>query len=69
MFQLALFGRTVTKESQHRQRIIAIARVVQAESVMDAKWNRIIDNGAVRIGMIVAIFGVWLAISYGLLAA
>jgi len=43
--------------------------MVQAEPVMDAKWNRIIDNGAVRIGMIVAVFGVWLAISYGLLAA
>jgi hypothetical protein len=36
---------------------------------MDAKWNRIVDNGAVRIGLIVGIFAVWLALSYGLLAA
>jgi hypothetical protein len=36
---------------------------------MGANWNRIIDNGVVRIGLIVAIFAVWLAISYGLLAA
>ncbi len=36
---------------------------------MDAKWNRIVDNTAVRIGMIVAAFGVWLVVSYGLLAA
>jgi hypothetical protein len=36
---------------------------------MDAKWNNIIDNAAVRIGMVVAVFGVWLAITYGLLAS
>jgi hypothetical protein len=46
------------------------ARITHStEKVMDANWNRIIDNGAVRIGLIVAIFAVWLAISYGLLAA
>ncbi len=36
---------------------------------MDAKWNNVVDNTAVRIGMVVAVFGVWLAVSYGLLAA
>jgi hypothetical protein len=36
---------------------------------MDAKWNNIVDNGAIRIAMVIAAFGVWLAISYGLLAA
>ena len=36
---------------------------------MDAKWNSIVDNAAVRIGMVVAVFAVWLAVSYGLLSA
>ncbi len=36
---------------------------------MDAKWNTIVDNTAVRIAMVVVGFGAWLAISYGLLAA
>lgn len=36
---------------------------------MDAKWNHIVDNTAVRITMIVVGFGAWLAISYELLAA
>ena len=36
---------------------------------MDAKWNDIVDNLAVRIGMLVAGFVVWLAVIYGLLAA
>jgi hypothetical protein len=34
---------------------------------MDAKWNNIIDSAAVRMGMLVAVFGAWLAISYSLL--
>lgn len=36
---------------------------------MDAKWNNIVDNAAVRIGMVVAGFGIWLALSYALLAS
>lgn len=36
---------------------------------MDAKWNNIVDNTIVRIGMVVAGFGIWLAVSYGLLSA
>ena len=39
------------------------------EVVMDAKWNNIVDNTMVRIGMVVIGFGAWLAIGYGLLAA
>jgi hypothetical protein len=35
---------------------------------MDAKWNDIVDNTMVRIGMVVIGFSAWLAISYGLLA-
>jgi hypothetical protein len=37
--------------------------------VMDAKWNNVVDNVAVRIGMVVVGFSVWLAVSYGLLSA
>jgi hypothetical protein len=36
---------------------------------MDAKWNHIVDNAMVRIAMVVLVFGAWLAIGYGLLAA
>lgn len=36
---------------------------------MDAKWNNLVDNAAVRIAMVVVGFGVWFAVSYGLLAA
>jgi hypothetical protein len=39
------------------------------EDVMDAKWNNIVDNTMVRIGLLVVGFGAWLAIGYGLLAA
>jgi len=35
---------------------------------MDAKWNTIIDNLAVRTVLLVVGFGAWLAISYGFLA-
>lgn len=34
---------------------------------MDAKWNKVVDNFAVRSAMLVVGFGAWLAISYGLL--
>ena len=36
---------------------------------MDAKWNNIVDNMAVRIAMVVVGFGTWFAIGYSLLAA
>lgn len=36
---------------------------------MDAKWNNIVDNGLVRIGMVAAAFAIWLAVSYALLAS
>lgn len=35
---------------------------------MDAKWNKVIDNLAVRTLLLVVGFGIWLAISYGLLS-
>jgi hypothetical protein len=35
---------------------------------MDAKWNRVIDNLAVRTALLVVGFGAWLAISCSLLA-
>jgi len=35
---------------------------------MDAKWNNVMDNVAVRIGMVVIGFGAWFALGYGLLA-
>jgi hypothetical protein len=36
---------------------------------MDAKWNNVVDNMAVRIAMVVVGFGAWFAIGYSLLAA
>ena len=36
---------------------------------MDAKWNNIVDNGLVRIGMLAAAVAIWLAVSYALLSA
>jgi hypothetical protein len=36
---------------------------------MDSKWNNVVDNTMVRIGMLVVGFGAWLAIGYRLLAA
>ena len=35
---------------------------------MDAKWNNVLDNMAVRIAMVVVGFGAWLALGYSLLA-
>ena len=35
---------------------------------MDSKWNNIVYNTMVRIGMLVVGFGAWLAIGYRLLA-
>jgi hypothetical protein len=34
---------------------------------MDAKWNNIVDNAAVRMGAVIVVFGAWLALSYNLL--
>ena len=36
---------------------------------MDAKWNDMVDNMAVRLGMVIVGFGAWIAVSYSLLAA
>jgi hypothetical protein len=36
---------------------------------MDAKWNDIIDRFTVRVALLAVGFAVWLAISYGVLAA
>lgn len=36
---------------------------------MDGKWNDIIDRFSVRVALLVLGFGIWLAISYGVLAA
>jgi hypothetical protein len=38
------------------------------EAIMDAKWNNVVDNLAVRSLLLAVGFGVWLAISYGLLS-
>jgi hypothetical protein len=39
------------------------------EAVMDAKWNEVIDRFSTRLLLLAVGFGVWLAISYGVLAA
>ena len=36
---------------------------------MDAKWNDVIDKFVVRSALLAAVFAVWCAISYGVLAA
>ncbi len=35
---------------------------------MDAKWNKVIDRFSVRLALLALGFGIWLAISYGVLA-
>ena len=35
---------------------------------MSAKWNSVVDNTLVRIGMVVVVFGAWFAIGYRLLS-
>lgn len=40
---------------------------LEGKPVMDAKYNEIVDNAAVRLGMLVLGFGAWLAISFLLL--
>jgi hypothetical protein len=39
------------------------------EAIVDAKWNNVIDRFSVRLLLLAVGFGVWLAISYGVLAA
>jgi len=36
---------------------------------MDAKWNDVVDNMAVRLTLTMIGFGAWLAIAVGLMAA
>ena len=59
----------LTKSCKHRQNNCSTKTNRFLEDVMDAKWNDIVDNTMVRIGMVVVGFGAWLAIGYGLLAA
>ena len=35
---------------------------------MDAKWNDIVDNTAVRLTLMMVGFGAWLALAVGLLS-
>lgn len=46
-----------------------VSNVDQMEAIMDAKWNNVIDRFSVRLLLLAVGFGVWLAISYGVLAA
>jgi hypothetical protein len=59
----------LTKSCKHRQKDCSTKQKDFIGGVMDAKWNDIVDNTMVRIGMVVLGFGAWLAIGYGLLAA
>jgi hypothetical protein len=35
---------------------------------MDARWNKVVDNIAVRITLVAVGFGAWLVITYGLMS-
>lgn len=59
----------LTKSCKHRQNGCSTRNTRTSGGVMDAKWNNIVDNTMVRIGLVVVGFGAWLAIGYGLLAA
>ena len=61
----------LTKSCKHRQNGCSTKKTngFFLEDVMDAKWNNIVDNTMVRIGLVVVGFGAWLAIGYSLLAA
>jgi hypothetical protein len=61
----------LTKSCKHRQKRLQHEKQTDFSwrDVMDAKWNNIVDNTMVRIGLVVVGFGAWLAIGYGLLAA
>ena len=59
----------LTKSCKYRQNDCSTKNTTDfLEDVMDAKWNNIVDNTMVRIGLVVVGFGAWLAIGYGLLA-
>ena len=63
LFSLRIVNQKVpgtSKEITERQNL---------EALMDAKWNNVIDRFSVRVGLLVVGFGIWLAISYGILAA
>ena len=65
--ELNLFASVLlTKEYRTRQNSRTITYL---EAIMDAKWNNIVDNMAVRLLLLAVGFGVWLAIGYGILAA
>jgi hypothetical protein len=59
----------LTKSCKHRQNGCSTRKRRFSGGVMDAKWNNIVDNTMVRIGLVVVGFGAWLAIGYSLLAA
>jgi hypothetical protein len=42
--------------------------MTQERFFMDAKWNDVVDNMAVRLGMVIVGFGAWIALSYTLLS-
>ncbi|HEX4605812.1 MAG TPA: hypothetical protein VH724_17555 [Candidatus Angelobacter sp.] len=58
----------LTKSSKSGQKELLQGRQILLEAVMDAKWNNIVDNTMVRVGMVIVGFGAWLAIGYGLLS-
>ena len=62
-------GPRITNQEQHNKSKSAARNRNYLEEIMDAKWNNIVDNTMVRIGMVVVGFGAWLAIGYGLLAS
>jgi hypothetical protein len=53
------------------QKVLKPSKLMQQglEIKMDAKWNNVIDRFSVRLALLAVAFGVWLAISYGVLAA
>ena len=63
-------GRITNQELQTSSKRLQHGKNKQLFSggVMDAKWNNIVDNTMVRIGLVVVGFSAWLAIGYGLLA-
>ena len=60
-----MFCVLLTKEYRDRQK----RQKASLEIIMDAKWNDIIDRFSVRVALLAVGFAVWLAISYGVLAA
>ena len=38
------------------------------EELFDGKYNQVIDSAALRIGVNAAVFAVWLAVAFALLA-